>query len=100
MNVLVVLEGSISPFLSGLAVVAAWEVGVASLLTSCVWPLCKAGLAQGSASRFSKESFRSRRDFPGELEGVVWLACEVGLCCLDDAFSSFSETLTLLNCLM
>ena len=69
-KVLVVLEGSLRPFLSGLAAVVIDE-GVASLFTLCVWPLCNAGLAHGSSSKFSNESFLKRRDFEGVLPGEV-----------------------------
>lgn len=54
------------PFPIGLAAVMPFESWVASLLTGCVWLLCMAGLLQGSASKFSKESFCSRRDLAGD----------------------------------
>lgn len=63
-----VLDG---PFPTGLAVVTPFEAGVASLLTVCVWPLCIAGLPQGSASRFSRESLRSRLDLEDDEAGGV-----------------------------
>ena len=66
---LVVLEGSPRPFLSCFAAVV--FDGVASLFTICVWPLCRAGLAHGSSSKFSNESFLKRRDLEGEFPGVV-----------------------------
>lgn len=69
MKVLVVLEGSPRPFLKGFAEVV--FDGVDSLFTICVWPLCRAGLAHGSSSKFSKESFLKRRDLEGEFPGVV-----------------------------
>ena len=67
---LVVLEGSLSPFLNGFAAVM-FDEGVASLFTICVWPLCRAGLAHGSSSRFSNESFVRRRDLEEKLVGVI-----------------------------
>ena len=73
MKALVVLAGSLSPFLSGFAAVG-FEEGVASLLTVWVWFLCNAGLPHGSSVIFSKESFRRRRDLEGELPGVGLVA--------------------------
>lgn len=98
MNALVVLEGSLTPFLSGFAAVG-FDDGVASLLTMCVWPLCRAGLAHGSSSRFSNESFLKRRDLEGELPEVSGLAGGLEVCCFGDGSSRFSETLDVLICL-
>jgi hypothetical protein len=65
-----------------------------------VWPLCNAGLAQGSASKFSRESCRSRRDLGGEV-GTSLGASGGGLLsrCGGDACSKLSETLVLLSVL-
>ena len=75
---LVVLAGSLSPFLNGFAAVE-YEEGVASLLTVWVWFLWSAGLPQGSSLMFSSESFRRRRDLEGELPGVGVLVTGSGL---------------------
>lgn len=77
---LVVLEVSPRPFRIGLAAVGL-DDGVASLITLWVWPLCIAGLAHGSSSMFSSESFLRRRDLAGELPGVVWFACALDSYC-------------------
>ena len=91
-KVLLVRAGSARPLMSGFAAVIALS-GVASFWTSCVWPLCKAGAAHGSASRFSKESFRRRRDLLGDSEGELW----DGFCTFGDESSRFSDILAFLT---
>ena len=96
---LVVLPPAAAPT-KGLAAVTAFVEGVASLRTGtvCVCPLCKAGLPQGSASKFSKESLPSRLDFGGDSSGEASLE---GACISrddGDASSVFSDTLAVLIC--
>lgn len=69
-KVLVVLVAPDAPLVKGRTAVGPLLDGVASFSTVCVWPLCSAGLAQGSASMFSKESFLKRRDLEGESRSV------------------------------
>lgn len=84
----------------GLAAVTPFADGVASLRTGlvCVCPLCRAGLPQGSASKFSSESLLSRFDFGGDASGEgslggAWISRDDGEeCCV------FSDTLAVLIC--
>ncbi len=84
----------------GLAAVTPFEDGVASLRTGfvCVCPLCRAGLPQGSASKFSKESLPNFFDLGGDVPGAgslgaAWMSRDDG-----EEFSVFSETLAVLSC--
>ena len=72
MKVLVVRAVSAIADLAGFTAVIASAPGVASLCTGFVWRFAAAGLAHGSASRFSNESLRIRRVFPGLFDGVLW----------------------------
>lgn len=94
---LVVLEASIVPFINGRTAVVPLADGVASFSTVCVWPLCNAGLAHGSASMLSKESFRRRRDFEGESGEDCCLEGDVGSWDSGDVLSELSDAFSVLN---
>lgn len=96
---LVVLAPAAAPP-NGLAAVVSFAEGVASFCTEavCACPLCRAGLPQGSASRFSNESFLNCRDLPGNSSGDDCLG-GAGVSREDgEELSVFSDTLAVLIC--
>lgn len=84
----------------GLAAVTPFADGVASLRTGfvCACPLCRAGMPQGSASKFSSESLPSRFDFGGDESGEGSFGGALISRDEGEESSVFSETLAVLSC--